>query len=121
MENRKHEDTLKSIFDSLSDEQKEKVKDCKTMNELIAFLDETGTPLPDELMDQVAGGQDDDELYDPDQLEFDIELLGATWDRYNEYDKKHHVGQDPDLWMDFRRQIIAEWRDAGKWLKFTAF
>ena len=49
-------DALKGIYDSLTDEQKEKAKACKDMNELTALLGQMGVELPDELLDAVAGG-----------------------------------------------------------------
>ena len=47
---------LKGIYDSLTDEQKEKAKACKTMDELTALAAKEGVELPDEVLDAVAGG-----------------------------------------------------------------
>ena len=47
---------LKGIWDSLTEEQKEKAKECKTMDELIAFAGREGIELPDEMLDSVSGG-----------------------------------------------------------------
>lgn len=47
---------LKGIFNSLTDEQKEKAKQCKTMDELTAFAGKEGIELSDEVLDAVAGG-----------------------------------------------------------------
>ncbi len=47
---------LKGIWDSLTDEQKEKAKACKSMDELTALAAKEGVELPDELLDAVAGG-----------------------------------------------------------------
>ena len=47
---------LKGIYDSLTDEQKEKAKACKTMDELMALADKEGFELSDELLEAVAGG-----------------------------------------------------------------
>ncbi len=57
-ENRADElnEALKSMWDSLSDEQKEKAKECKTMDELMLCAGKMGIELPDELLDTVAGG-----------------------------------------------------------------
>ena len=49
--------TLKGIYDSLTDGQKEKAKQCKTMDELVAFAGKEGLELPDEMLDSVAGGK----------------------------------------------------------------
>ena len=43
----------------LTDEQKEKVKACKSPDEIIALLGEMGVELPDKLLDAVAGGAGD--------------------------------------------------------------
>ena len=56
MENDQLNETLKSIWDSLSDEQKEKASACTTAEELLAFVGEEKIELPDDLMDDVAGG-----------------------------------------------------------------
>ena len=53
----KLEATLKGIFNSLTDEQKEKAKQCKTMDELTAFAGKEGIELSDEVLDAVAGGR----------------------------------------------------------------
>ncbi len=57
-ENRADElnEALKSMWDSLSDEQKEKAKECKSMDELMLCAGKMGIELPDELLDTVAGG-----------------------------------------------------------------
>ncbi len=49
-------ETLKGIWDSLTDEQKEKAKACKTMDELTALAGKEGVELSDEVLDAVAGG-----------------------------------------------------------------
>ena len=52
-------ETLKSIYASLTDEQKEKAKACKTLEELAALAAKEGIELPDESLDGVAGGLHD--------------------------------------------------------------
>ena len=47
---------MDSIYNRLTDEQKEKAKACKTKEDLIAFADEEGIELTDEELDAVAGG-----------------------------------------------------------------
>ena len=47
---------LKEIYDSLTDEQKEKAKECKTADELLKLAGEEGIELSDELLDAAAGG-----------------------------------------------------------------
>jgi len=47
---------LRTVFDSLTDEQKKTVTSCKDGEELIAMLGKIGVALPDELLDAVAGG-----------------------------------------------------------------
>ena len=47
---------LKSIYDSLTDEQKEKAKACKTADEFKEFAEKEGIELTDEELDQIAGG-----------------------------------------------------------------
>ncbi len=47
---------LEGLWESLTDEQKEKAKACKSMDELTALAGQMGVELPDELLDSVAGG-----------------------------------------------------------------
>ena len=47
---------LAGIYENLTDEQKEKAKKCKTMDEMMALAGEWGIELPDEMLDAVAGG-----------------------------------------------------------------
>ena len=55
-ENKNVTEILKEIYDSLTDEQKEKAKKCKTMDEFVKLASEEGIELPDEALDAVAGG-----------------------------------------------------------------
>lgn len=57
MDQQKMKERMTNLLNSLTDEQKEKVKACKDMNELTALLGQMGVELPDELLDAVAGGQ----------------------------------------------------------------
>ena len=56
MDNEKLNELLVNVWDSLTDEQKEKAKECKTADELLKFAGEEGIELPDEVLDAVAGG-----------------------------------------------------------------
>ena len=56
MDNEKLNEMLKNVWDSLTDEQKAKAKECKTADELLKFAGEEGIELPDEVLDAVAGG-----------------------------------------------------------------
>ena len=47
---------MDSIFNSLTDEQKEKAKACKTVDEFKEFVEKEGIELTDEMLDAVAGG-----------------------------------------------------------------
>ena len=49
-------EALKGIYENLTDEQKEKAKACKSADELMALLGEWGVELPDDLVENVAGG-----------------------------------------------------------------
>ena len=51
MEDKKLNEILEKTCASLTDEQKEKVKDCKDVNEFISALGEMGVALPDELLE----------------------------------------------------------------------
>ena len=56
MDEKKLNELLKGIWDSLTDEQKEKIRACKTAQEAIVLAGEEGIELPDEILDAVAGG-----------------------------------------------------------------
>jgi hypothetical protein len=57
MENdNKHAELLSGVWDSLTDEQKEKAKACESVDDLIKLAGEEGIELPDEILDAVAGG-----------------------------------------------------------------
>ncbi len=56
MENEKLNEMLKSIWDNLTDEQKEKARSCKTAEELTALAGKEGAELQDQTLDDVAGG-----------------------------------------------------------------
>ena len=49
-------EALKGLYDSLTDEQKEKAKGCKTVDELTKLAAAEGIELSDEILDAVAGG-----------------------------------------------------------------
>ncbi len=60
----KMKEALKGIYDNLSDELKEKAKQCKTMDELTTLAGKEGIELPDEVLDAVAGGDIYCDIYD---------------------------------------------------------
>ena len=47
---------LKDIYDSLTDVQKEKAKNIKSLEELTEFASKEGIELPDDLLNEVDGG-----------------------------------------------------------------
>ena len=66
----KTKEALKEIYENLTDEQKEKVKTCKDMDELMKLAGEWGMELPDELVDTVSGGVSCDKCPDVEWYEF---------------------------------------------------
>ena len=52
----KLEKALRSVMDSLPDALKEKAKDCKTLDEILALAGKADALLPDELLEAAAGG-----------------------------------------------------------------
>ncbi|MBE7007535.1 MAG: hypothetical protein E7422_00030 [Ruminococcaceae bacterium] len=48
---------IEGMWDSLTDEQKAAVKECRSMDELAALAGAAGVELPDEMLDAVAGGR----------------------------------------------------------------
>ncbi len=49
-------EALKGMWDSLTEEQKEKAKQCKSTDELTVLAGQIGVELPDEMLDAIAGG-----------------------------------------------------------------
>lgn len=97
MENKTMREQMAEILEGLTDEQKEKVRACKDLNELPALLGEMGIALPDELLDSVAGGVSMDEF------------LCAVFAREWEIEQRDHI----DMW-DFEGQQRAQdqaWED----------
>ncbi len=60
-------EVIKGIIDSLTDEQREKAKTCKNMDELMEFAGVKGVELPGEVLDMVSGGCGDGEYIVPDK------------------------------------------------------
>ena len=56
MEEKKIKELLAGVLAGLTDEQKEKAASCKDTKELIALLGEMNVSLPDELLEEAAGG-----------------------------------------------------------------
>ena len=79
MENKDLSEQMAEILSGLTDEQKEKAMACKTAGELAACLGELGVALPDELLDEVAGGDE--------QSEWIIKAMNYEWGppTYNKY------------------------------------
>ena len=48
--------SLESIYEGLTDEQKERARACKTPEDMLALVKETGIVLTDEEVEAVSGG-----------------------------------------------------------------
>ena len=59
MDKKELKELLEKVLASLTEEQKEKAKACKTAKELIDYLSAEGVELSDEALDMVAGGVSD--------------------------------------------------------------
>ncbi len=49
-------EALKGMWEHLTDEQRERAKECKSMDELMQLAGRIGVELPDEMLDTAAGG-----------------------------------------------------------------
>ena len=49
-------EALKGLWEGLTEDQKGKAKECKSMDELMMLAGRLGVELPDEILDAVAGG-----------------------------------------------------------------
>ncbi len=50
------EEKMRELFKSLTDEQKEKIKACKTPEEVVDLIQNEGFELPDDALDLISGG-----------------------------------------------------------------
>ena len=57
MDENKIMEAMKGIYDSLSDEQKERADKVDSYEAFMKFLDEENIELPEELMEDAAGGK----------------------------------------------------------------
>ena len=53
---KKMNEALNDIYERLTDEQKEKAKECKTVGDLMDYVSREKIEIPEELLGQVAGG-----------------------------------------------------------------
>ena len=51
-------EAMKGVYENLTDEQKEKAKACKSLDEVMQLLGDWGVELPDDLVEATAGGMD---------------------------------------------------------------
>ena len=49
-------EALKTVLENLTDKQKAVAQGCKDLDELFAYLGKEGIELPDDIVDEVAGG-----------------------------------------------------------------
>ena len=111
MENEELNEVLLKLWDSLTDEQKEKAKACKTADELIKFAGEEAIELPDEMLDQVASGHIYKSTDPRSSMPWRVidsktgeEITGfATYDEAYEYSKKNLYGTDNLYWDDVQK------------------
>ena len=52
----KMKEALKGIYENLTDEQKEKIKACKSPDEMMELAGKWGIELPDEVVEGISGG-----------------------------------------------------------------
>jgi len=114
MEEKKHRKTLKEIYDSLTDEQKEKAKACKSVDELVRLAGEERIELPDELMNTVAGGY----LFQ-DNGSKGIEIIRDSDGAYlGSVDTKGLYGDE--IWKEARRQAAAKGQSSERLADWAA-
>ena len=86
MEEKKLKELLAEVLNGLTDEQKEQLTACTTVQEYLELAGKLGVSLPDELLDAAAGGT----LWESVLLEQGIDVRDTT-------------GQNPvprDPWLD---------------------
>ena len=110
MDNEKLNELLVNVWDSLTDEQKEKAKNCKTADELLKLAGEEGIELPDEALDAAAGGA---------LVKITDKYGYVTWNVYrngirsqifewNEFDKAKQFAETNHISTEIKTQEEAE-------------
>ena len=101
MDKEKLSQELTEIWDSLTDEQKEKAKACESFGELMEFAGDEGIELPLEVLDNVAGGYT---FYDSAShtyeviADYDGEVMADGFVYLdNAQTNARYMGQSPDL------------------------
>ena len=79
MENKNLHEQIAGLLNELTEEQKAKVKTCKTSKEFIKVIEEEGIELPDDALETVAGGVSMDEF------------LMAVFAREWEIEQREHI------------------------------
>ena len=105
-------EALKSVWDSLTDEQKEKARACKTMDELVKLAGKEGVELPDEVLDAVAGGYIHYTQYGNYEIIEDrsgcvLEILGSNA-CFSVYRRAEQLGQSSDYITTDNLQKLRE-------------
>ena len=106
----KMKEMLNGVIEKLNDEQKEKVKQCKTMDEFMALAGEWGIEIPDDMVDAAAGGfhmKTGEEFYKEiaASTELQSELKAASDEMIAAFLKKH--GCDADV-KDFTAFVKSQ-------------
>lgn len=101
------EQTLIEIYDSLTDNQKARVKECKTSEELLAFAAQESIELPDKVLEAVAGGL----LFE------DTDLYGKT--RYRVFNDKTGMPMSDWTYSEAEaRQKAAKLGQSTQWIDY---
>lgn len=56
MENENLHEQMMRLLNGLNDEQMEKAKNCKTLDDFLAFAKKENIELPDEILNDISGG-----------------------------------------------------------------
>lgn len=80
VEDSKLDEALRSVYDSLTDEQKTKAKTCKSADEIMQLAADEGIELPDEILEAVSGGF----IFQTAQGERDPEFANDVYDIIND-------------------------------------
>ena len=113
MDNNQLNETLTGIWETLTDEQKERARACTTTEELLAFAGAEKIELPDELLEQAAGGW---LHYNFDTGEYEIlndkttEAMDRVKGYYDARDRAIELGQSAEKVYEADLQALRDTR-----------
>ena len=104
MENNKIMDQLFAVYDSLNDDQKKRIQECKTVNEIMDFAGKEKIELPDDVLDAISGGYIFIDQYMGGK---DYQVINDTTGEVMQTLSQHTAAEDRARWHGQSTEIIS--------------